>query len=50
MAIRYTVYCKRSVADVTPAQLLAAKFDGIIRAAVLTWWELGKYHEYQRMT
>ncbi len=29
---------------------LAEKFDGIIRAADDSWWELGsKYHEYQRL-
>ncbi len=30
------------------ARWLAEKFDGIIRAADATWWELGpKHHEYQ---
>jgi hypothetical protein len=26
---------------------LAEQFDGIIRAADNSWWQLGKYHEYQ---
>jgi hypothetical protein len=32
------------------ARWLAEQFDGIIRAADYSWWELGpRYHEYQRL-
>jgi hypothetical protein len=29
---------------------LAEQFDGIIRAADYSWWQLGKYHEYQPLS